>query len=46
MKQVLTSFMESLSDADQLGVVYTSRSDLSQDFTNDLAAADAGARPT
>ena len=37
MKQVLTSFMESLSDADQFGVVYTSRSDLSQDFTNDLA---------
>ena len=38
MKQVLTSFMESLTDADQLAVVYTSRSDLSQDFTSDLAA--------
>jgi VWFA-related protein len=38
MKQVLTSFMESLSDADQLAVVYVSRSDLSQDFTNDLQA--------
>jgi VWFA-related protein len=37
MKQVLTSFMESLSDADQLAVVYTSRSDLSQDFSSDLA---------
>jgi VWFA-related protein len=36
MKQVLISFMESLSDADQLAVVYISRSDLSQDFTNDL----------
>jgi VWFA-related protein len=38
MKQVLTSFMESLSDTDQLAVVYVSRSDLSQDFTNDLQA--------
>jgi VWFA-related protein len=37
MKQILTSFMESLSDSDQLAVVYTSRSDLSQDFTSDLA---------
>jgi VWFA-related protein len=38
MKQILTSFMESLSDADQLAVVYVSRSDLGQDFTNDLQA--------
>ena len=36
MKQVLTSFMEGLADADQLAVVYVTRSDLSQDFTSDL----------
>jgi VWFA-related protein len=37
LRQIIVTFLGDLSPADQVAVVYTSRSDLSQDFTSDLA---------
>jgi VWFA-related protein len=36
LKQALTRFLQSLSPEDQVAIVWQSRSDLSQDFTNDI----------
>jgi VWFA-related protein len=36
LKQALTRFLQSLSSNDQVAIVWQSRSDLSQDFTNDI----------
>jgi VWFA-related protein len=38
LKQIIVPFLSGLSPADQVAVVYASRSDLSQDFTSDLAS--------
>jgi VWFA-related protein len=37
-KKVVQAFLESLPAGDQAAIVFTGRSDLSQDFTNDLGA--------
>jgi VWFA-related protein len=36
LKQALTRFLQSLSSDDQVALVWQSRSDISQDFTNDI----------
>jgi VWFA-related protein len=36
LKNALTRFLQSLSDDDQVAIVWQGRSDLSQDFTNDI----------
>lgn len=36
LKKALTRFLQSLSSNDQVAIVWQSRSDLSQDFTNDI----------
>ena len=37
-KKVVQAFLESLPPGDQAAIVFTGRSDLSQDFTNDIGA--------
>jgi VWFA-related protein len=36
LKQALTRFLQALSSQDQVAIVWLSRSDISQDFTNDI----------
>lgn len=42
LKRTLTTFLKSLSSDDQVAIIWQSRSDLSQDFTNDIPRLIAG----